>query len=83
MNVDILSGGAIVSLIPSEYTSEVAAPVTSEVIGALLEEPALLKALQSLNKESFTKQLEEILLRFYKSTVQTRLHLKTSGAEKV
>ena len=43
----------------------------------------ILKALQSLNKESFTKQLEEILLRFYKSTVQTRLHLKTSGAEKV
>ena len=75
--------GAIVSLIPSGPASEVAAPVTSEVIGALLEEPALLKALQSLNKESFTKQLEEILLRFYKSTVQTRLHLKTSGAEKV
>ena len=75
--------GAIVSLIPSVPASEVAAPVTSEVIGALLEEPALLKALQSLNKENFTKQLEEILLRFYKSTVQTRLHLKTSGAEKV
>ena len=75
--------GAIVSLIPSGPASEVAAPVTSEVIGALLEEPALLNALQSLNKESFTKQLEEILLRFYKSTVQTRLHLKTSGAEKV
>ena len=75
--------GAIVSLITSGPASEVAAPVTSEVIGALLEEPALLKALQSLNKENFTKQLEEILLRFYKSTVQTRLHLKTSGAEKV
>lgn len=75
--------GAIVSLIPSGPASEVAAPVTSEVIGTLLEEPALLKALQSLNKESFTKQLEEILLRFYKSTVQTRLHLKTSGTEKV
>ena len=75
--------GAIVSLIPSGPSSEVAAPVTSEVIGALLEEPGLLKALQTMNKELFTKQLEEVLLRFYKSTVQTRLHLKASSAEKV
>lgn len=75
--------GAIVSLIPSGSASEVAAPVTSEVIGALLEEPKLLKTLQQLNKKDFTKQLEEVLLRFYKSTVQMRLHLKTNSTEKV
>lgn len=74
--------GAIVSLIPSGPASEVAAPVTSEVIGALLEEPELLKTLQNMNKEQFMKQLEEVLLRFYKSTVQTRLHLKTNSTEK-
>lgn len=74
--------GAIVSLIPSGPASEVSAPVTSEVIGALLEEPELLKTLQKMNKEQFIKQLEEVLLRFYKSTVQTRLHLKTYSAEK-
>ena len=75
--------GAIVSLIPSGPASEVSAPVASEVIGALLEEPELLKALQNLNKESFAKQLEEVLLRFYKSTVLTRLHLKANSTEKV
>ena len=75
--------GAIVSLIPSGPASEVAAPVTSEVIGALLEEPKLLKALQKLDKDDFAKQLEEVLLRFYKSTVQMRLHLKTNSTEKV
>lgn len=74
--------GSIVSLIPSGTASEVAAPVTSEVIGALLEEPELLKALQKLNKESFVKQLEKVLLKFYKSTVQTRLHLKTTSEKK-
>lgn len=74
--------GAIVSLIPSGPASEVSAPVTSEVIGALLEEPELLKTLQNMDKEQFTKLLEEVLLRFYKSTVQTRLHLKTYSAEK-
>lgn len=74
--------GAIVSLIPSGPASEVAAPVTSEVIGALLEEPELLKTLQNMDKEQFMKQLEEVLLRFYKSTVQTRLHLKAHSAEK-
>lgn len=75
--------GAIVSLIPSGPSSNVSAPVTSEVIGALLEEPELLKALQNLNKENFVKQLEKVLLKFYKSTVQTRLHLKTISEEKV
>ena len=75
--------GAIVSLIPSGPASEVSAPVASEVIGALLEETELLKALQSLNKEAFAKQLEEVLLRFYKSTVLTRLHLKANSTEKV
>ncbi len=75
--------GAIVSLIPSGPASEVAAPVTSEVIGALLEDSKLLKALQCLNKESFTKQLEDVLLKFYKSTVQTRLHLTNSVSKKV
>ena len=75
--------GAIVSLIPSGAASEVAAPVTSEVIGALLEEPKLLRALQKLDKEEFARLLEEVLLRFYKSTVQMRLHLKTTSGEKV
>lgn len=74
--------GAIVSLIPSGPASEVAAPVTSEVIGALLEEPELLKTLQNMDKDQFMKQLEEVLLRFYKSTVQTRLHLKAHSTEK-
>ena len=75
--------GAIVSLIPSGPASEVAAPVTSEVIGALLEEPKLLRALQTLDKDEFARQLEEVLLKFYKATVQTRLHLKTTSGEKV
>ena len=68
--------GAIVSLIPSEDDTHTAAPVASEIIGALLEEPDLLKSLQRMDDETFGKLLEVVLLRFYRSTVQSRLHLK-------
>ena len=71
--------GAVVSLIPSDDKNETAAPVASEIVGALLEEPLLLKALQNMDDETFTRLLEVTLLRFYRSTVQSRLHLKDSS----
>lgn len=71
--------GAVVSLIPSDDKNETAAPVASEIVGALLEEPLLLKALQNMDDETFTRLLEVTLLRFYRNTVQSRLHLKDSS----
>lgn len=68
--------GAIVSLIPSGDKSETAAPLASEIVGALLEDPDLLRALQHMDDETFTRLLEVTLLRFYRHTVQNRLHLK-------
>lgn len=65
--------GAIVSLIPSGDSSQTAAPVASEIIGALLEEPDLLKSLQRMDDDTFGKLLEVVLLRFYRNTVQSRL----------
>ena len=53
--------------------------MASEIVGALLEEPLLLKALQNMDDETFTRLLEVTLLRFYRSTVQSRLHLKDSS----
>ncbi|MCD8020578.1 MAG: BglG family transcription antiterminator, partial [Clostridiales bacterium] len=68
--------GAIISLIPSDPDNQVSAPVASEIIGALLEDSKLLKALQHMDDERFTKLLEVTLLRFYKKTIQERLGLK-------
>ena len=68
--------GAIVSLIPSGDKSETAAPVASEIVGSLLEDPDLLRSLRAMDDETFTQLLEVTLLRFYRRTVQDRLHLK-------
>lgn len=67
--------GAIVSFIPEGENGKIAAPVASEIIGALLEEPELLKALRSSNDELFTDLLEVSLLKFYKSCVASTLDL--------
>lgn len=68
--------GAIVSIIPSDKDNHTAAPVASEIVGALMEEPSLLKAMQSMKEEAFTDMLEQILLRFYRNSVRNKLHLK-------
>lgn len=68
--------GAVVSLIPSEEGCAIAAPVTSEAIGALLEEPDLLHALSAMDRPLFVKLLENVLLNFYRTCAMTRLGLK-------
>lgn len=70
--------GAIVSLVPSGKGNQTAAPVVSEIVGALMEEPALLKSLQNMEEDRFISMLEPLLLRFYRISVQQRLHLKES-----
>lgn len=67
--------GAIVSFIPDDEDNKIAAPIASEIIGALLEDPELLKALRNLDDELFTSLLEVSLLKFYKSSVTSTLGL--------
>lgn len=61
--------GAIVSFIPDSPDNQVAASVASEIVGALLEDPPLLKALHSADDELFRNLLEVDLLKFYKKSV--------------
>lgn len=61
--------GAIVTLIPGGENQNCSSKVVSETIGALLEEPALLKALQELDKEVFSELLEKALLKYYRRCV--------------
>lgn len=68
--------GAIVSFIPEGAGSEIAAPIASEIVGALMEEPELMKALRNLDDELFAKLLEVSLLKFYKNSVASRLERK-------
>lgn len=68
--------GAIVSFIPEGAGSKIAAPIASEIIGALMEEPELMKALRTLDDELFAKLLEVSLLKFYKNSVASRLERK-------
>lgn len=65
--------GAIISFIPDSPNNKVAASVASEIIGALLEDPDLLKALQNSDDELFRRLLEVVLLRFYKKSVLEKL----------
>lgn len=65
--------GAVVSLIPEGSAAAVSASIVSETIGALLENPSMLKALRSMDDEIFSKMLEVSLLQFYKQNVQQRL----------
>ncbi|MDO4323419.1 MAG: hypothetical protein Q4C61_12910 [Lachnospiraceae bacterium] len=65
--------GAIVSLIPEGSSGEVSASIASETIGALLENPSMLKALRSMDDKAFSGMLEASLLKLYKHNVQQRL----------
>lgn len=65
--------GAIVSFIPEHNSEEIAAPIASEIIGALLEESELLTALWHSDDELFTSLLEIQMLKFYKKCVAARL----------
>ncbi|MDO4312327.1 MAG: BglG family transcription antiterminator [Eubacteriales bacterium] len=67
--------GAIVSFIPEDPKDKISAPIASEIIGALLEEPELLKALRNTDDELFTSLLEVSLLKFYKNRAASRLGL--------
>ena len=50
--------GAIVTFIPENDPDQVSAPIVSEIIGALMEQPELLKALREDDDERFTPLLE-------------------------
>ena len=65
--------GAIVSFIPDSPDNQISASVASEIIGSLLEDPALLKALHNTDDELFRRLLEVALLRFYKKSVLEKL----------
>lgn len=65
--------GAIVSFIPENDPDQVSAPIVSEIIGALMEHPELLKALREDDDERFTRLLETFLMKFYKETAADRL----------
>lgn len=67
--------GAIISFIPEGETGKIAAPIASEIVGALLEEPELLAALRSADDERFTGLLEVSLLKFYKARAASALGL--------
>ena len=47
----------------------------SEISGLLLENPALLDAMRDENEDGLRSLLEQLLLRFYKRTVMSRLGL--------
>ncbi len=61
--------GAIISFIPEGTKNKTAAPLASEIIGALLEEPDLLAALRNADDELFASLLEVSLLKYYKRCV--------------
>lgn len=65
--------GAVVCLIPEGSAEKVSASIVSETIGALLENPSMLKALQAMDDETFSRMLEVSLLQFYKQNAQQRL----------
>ncbi len=67
--------GAIVSFIPEGENNEITAPLASEIVGALLEEPELLSALRAVNDELFTSLLEVSLLKYYKNCAASVLGL--------
>lgn len=67
--------GAIVSFIPEGQNHHITAPIASEIIGALLEEPELIKALRNLDDELFARLLEVALLKFYQKCAASRLGL--------
>ena len=67
--------GAIVTFIPENDPDQVSAPIVSEIIGALMEQPELLKALREDGDERFTLLLETSLMKFYKETAADRLKL--------
>lgn len=67
--------GAIVSFIPENESSKIAAPIASEIIGALLEDQELLTALWHSDDELFTRLLEILLLKYYKKCVSFRLNI--------
>ena len=67
--------GAIISFIPEGKNNEIAAPLASEIVGALLEEPELLSALRAVDDELFTNLLEVSLLKYYKSCAASALGL--------
>lgn len=67
--------GAIVTFIPENDPDQVSAPIVSEIIGALMEQPELLKALREDDDERFTPLLETSLMKFYKETAAGRLKL--------
>lgn len=67
--------GAIVSFIPEGEAGKISAPIASEIIGALLERPELLKAMRDGDDELFTRLLEISLLKFYRTTASARLDL--------
>jgi len=67
--------GAIVTFIPENDPDQVSAPIVSEIIGSLMEQPELLKALREDDDEHFTLLLETSLMKFYKETAADRLKL--------
>ena len=67
--------GAVVMLIPDGPRGEICARIMSEISGLLLENHALLDAMRDENEDGLASLLEELLLRFYKRTVVSRLDL--------
>ena len=71
--------GAIVTFIPENDPDQVSAPIVSEIIGALMEQPELLKALREDDDERFTLLLETSLMKFYRETAADRLKLSAQN----
>lgn len=71
--------GAIVTFIPENDPDQVSAPIVSEIIGALMEQPELLKALREDDDERFTLLLETSLMKFYRETAANRLKLSAQN----
>lgn len=67
--------GAIVTFIPEHDPAQISAPIVSEIIGALMEHPKLLKALREDDDEQFSSLLETFLLKFYCESTAERLGL--------
>ena len=53
--------------------------IVSEIIGALMEQPELLKALREDDDERFTLLLETSLMKFYRETAADRLKLSAQN----
>lgn len=71
--------GAIVTFIPENDPDQISAPIVSEIIGSLMEQPELLKALREDDDERFTLLLETSLMKFYKETAADRLKLSAQN----